>query len=1345
MSLPVVTILHLEDSDLDAELVRDRIEKSGLLVHVERACERRDFIEKLKTGDYDIVLSDYQVPSFNGLDALRLAQEFQPDTPFIFVSGAMGEELAVESLKRGATDYVLKDRLAKLGQTISRALAEARERINRRIADHRAATILESMADGFCTFNKDWAIGFVNSEAERLLGRSRDTLLGSNFWVEFPEAVDSEIERYFCDAVVLQESIEFETHRIRRNHWILVRACPYTDGLSIYFRDITDRKQTAAALEQSEERLQFALKAGRMGTWNLVLDDCKLTASDICKANYGRLPDEPFSYSDLLAAVLDEDRERWQREVEEAIRRATDFTLEYRTRWRDNSIHWIQVRGSCTIDSQGKAVSLSGVSTDITDRKMAEERARGAAAANAKFRTMFEQGTQFAGILSLEGIVIEANRLCLESCGFARDEVIGKYFWECGWWNPSRQLMDSIRQATLGAVEGRHFRDECSYFIADGRERTVDLAISPVTDDSGKTIFVAATGTDITERVRVEKRQRFLTELALATQPMTDPEEVICVTAQMLGDHLGADRCAYAEIENGDVFVITGNYTRDIPSIVGRWSVKSFGSEVMRLMQADLPYVVRDIENDPRLDEDLSAYRVTKIRAAICIPLHKAGQWVAAMAVHQKDVRNWTDDEVTLVQLVVGRCWESLERIRVVRALRESEAQFRQLAETIPNLAWMAHPDGHIFWFNRRWYEFTGTNLESMEGWGWQDVHDPDVLPEVVSRWKESIETGTPFNMVFPLRRFDGEFRPFLTLVHPLRGPDDQIVSWFGTNTEITEQKRAQEELARAAEAEKKRSLLLNRVAQASKSINSVLSVDSIVRILAEESRAIVGSHISVVCHSAGGELTPPLQALSLSEKYASFRRREAPMHFLCRHVCRSNSTLRLTQAEVESQAEWEQFSGQNAELFPLRGWMGVPLIGHGGDNLGLIHLSDKEAGDFTAEDEAILIQLAAIAAVGVENARLYERLREQDRRKDEFLATLAHELRNPLAPIRNGIKVLNLTNSPETSAAARKMMERQVGHMVRLIDDLLDISRITRGKVELRIEQVEISKILDAAIEVSRPLIEAGRHEFLVHVPRQPIVLNADVTRIAQVVSNLLNNAAKYTPQGGRIELIAAREGSDAIIKVKDNGVGISREMLPKIFEMFTQVGRSLDRAQGGLGIGLALVTRLVEMHGGSITGSSPGLGKGSTFIVRLPITSSIELANIEDENHSEISVKSSPQHRVLIVDDNVDSADSLAMLLKFEGHTTATAYNGHAALRTANEFRPNIVFLDIGLPGLSGYEVARRLRQNPLLESMTLIALTGWGTEDDRRQARSAGFDYHLTKPIDPMSVMTLLNQLD
>jgi two-component system CheB/CheR fusion protein len=379
------------------------------------------------------------------------------------------------------------------------------------------------------------------------------------------------------------------------------------------------------------------------------------------------------------------------------------------------------------------------------------------------------------------------------------------------------------------------------------------------------------------------------------------------------------------------------------------------------------------------------------------------------------------------------------------------------------------------------------------------------------------------------------------------------------------------------------------------------------------------------------------------------------------------------------------------------------------------------------------------LRAAAAENAQLATALKEADRRKDEFLAVLAHELRNPLAPVRNAIEILRGAPSPSPRLQwTHDVIDRQVRQLSRLVDDLLDVSRITSGKIELRKERVQLKDAVHIALESCRPMIERCGHELTVRIPREPIWLDADIARIAQVLSNLLNNAAKYTRPGGHIWVTAERSGWQVAIAVRDNGIGIASDMLGNIFEMYRQAAG--DHSQGGLGIGLTLVRRLVELHGGTVEASSEGIGRGSQFVVRLPMAAT-EAAN-DDRVKDEAAAPGKVARRILVVDDNRDAADSLCMLLTSRGHDVRVAYDGLEAVGAAVTFQPDVVLLDIGLPKLSGNDAARRIRE-ARGEGVLLVAVTGWGQEEDRKRAHEAGFDHHLTKPVDPQAIARLIDQ--
>ena len=418
-----------------------------------------------------------------------------------------------------------------------------------------------------------------------------------------------------------------------------------------------------------------------------------------------------------------------------------------------------------------------------------------------------------------------------------------------------------------------------------------------------------------------------------------------------------------------------------------------------------------------------------------------------------------------------------------------------------------------------------------------------------------------------------------------------------------------------------------------------------------------------------------------------------------------------------------------------------TPLVAGDGSVLGVLTTFRPEPGRPSEREMRMADLLTRHAAGYIEQLRLVVALRDADRRKDEFLATLAHELRNPLAPIRNSLHLLRVAGARASAERVHEMLERQVNHMVRLVDDLMEVSRISRGKIDLRREPLDLAAVLRTAVETSKPLIERGRHELRLMLPDEPLPVDGDAVRLAQVFANLLNNAAKYTDDGGRIELAARRDGDSALVTVRDSGIGIAPEQLPRLFEMFSQIDRGAARAQGGLGIGLSLVQRLVQMHGGSVQAASDGLGHGSKFMVRLPLA----LAGTAAAGGPQPAAAAPLQaRRMMVVDDNRDAADSLGMLLGFLGGEVRVEHDGASALAAIDGWQPSVVLLDLGMPGMDGFEVARRIRGKSQHRALTLVALTGWGQEEDRRRTRAGGFDHHLIKPVDINVLQALLASL-
>jgi signal transduction histidine kinase len=442
-------------------------------------------------------------------------------------------------------------------------------------------------------------------------------------------------------------------------------------------------------------------------------------------------------------------------------------------------------------------------------------------------------------------------------------------------------------------------------------------------------------------------------------------------------------------------------------------------------------------------------------------------------------------------------------------------------------------------------------------------------------------------------------------------------------------------------------------------------------------------------------------------------------------------SALRIAEAEQAATSSVElDFSIEHAAVFPLLAR---------GRTLGALLLGFAAARIFGNSQEALVSEFAGRVAIGLDNALLYSRIREADRRKDEFLAMLGHELRNPLAPIRNAVEIMRLSKSAgPVHDEAREVISKEVRHLSRLVDDLLDVSRVTRGKIKLGLVALDLNVLMSSAADSMRPLIASRQQVLEVSPAREPVWVHGDPVRLTQIVVNLVDNAAKFTPDGGRIWMVAKRLGDECELTIADNGIGIACESLPDIFTLFTQGERSLDRRQGGLGVGLALVKNLVELHGGSIRAFSTGVGNGSEFVIRLPLLKAAPVAHESaplDEQRSDVC------HRILVVDDHVGSASTLATLLKMLGHEVEIAHNAQDALVLAGRFRPGIAILDIGLPDMNGYELAARLLQLPETRDSTLVALTGYGQDEDRRRSAQAGFHHHVIKPVERETLLAIL----
>jgi PAS domain S-box-containing protein len=646
-------------------------------------------------------------------------------------------------------------------------------------------------------------------------------------------------------------------------------------------------------------------------------------------------------------------------------------------------------------------------------------------------------------------------------------------------------------------------------------------------------------------------------------------------------------------------------------------------------------------------------------------------------------VRNEEGDVAALEGFIL----DITERKRVEDSLRESEERFRAMSDNLPLIVWVHDAQGRQEFVNRTFCEYFGVTREEMRAERWRVLTHPEDESAYAEEFLRCVREQRDFHATVRVRAADGNWHWIESWGRPRFGPEGEFLGHVGTSLDITERRQTGQRL------------------------------DELVQRL---TKLMDNTPLGVVEWDANFNVT--------------------------------------------------RWSGQAEKMF---GWTSDEIVGRGIDATGLVYDADKHNvaavvrdlldpakpfvtsrnRNITKSGEVIwcewynsvlrdetgrMVAVLSLVLDVTKRERALDALREGDRRKDEFLAVLAHELRNPLAPIRNGLELLRLAKDNSTAAdQARVMMERQVAHMVRLIDDLLDVSRIARGKLELRKQPIDVVEAILSALESSRPLLSAARHEIKIDLPREPLTVEGDLVRLAQVFVNLLNNAARYTAPGGHIAISARNEGDEIVVEVQDDGVGIREEMLERVFEPFVQIE---GQSQGGLGLGLALSRSLVMMHGGSIEAQSSGTGRGTCFTVRLPARTSCEV-------NAAVPRMAGGTHRaarVLVVDDNRDAAQSLGMVLEMLGHEVDTAIDGPSALEVAARRCPQMVVLDIGMAGMNGYEVARRIRGQPALRNTTIVALTGYGQEADRQKSAEAGFDAHLVKPVEPSALEALIEAL-
>lgn len=1058
---------------------------------------------------------------------------------------------------------------------------------------------------------------------------------------------------------------------------------------------------------------------------------------------------EGQSLEAVFPIVNEQTRQPVQNPVEKVLREGVIVGLANHTILvaRDGTERPIDDSAAPIRDGSGRMIGVVLVFRDVTEQRRAEQELR---ASEARKSAILHTALDCIITMDHDGNVVEFNPAAERTFGYSRDQVIGR---ELSLFIIPPALRDRHRTGMAhylatgeGPVLGR--RLELPALRADGTEFPAELAITRIPTD-GPPLFTAYLR-DVSEYKRTEQHRTVRIAVTHALGEAAGPKEGAADLLRAVCDNLGWDLGFYWTVEeNGTALHCVQAWRRPDVAVAG-FEADSFARTFKQgeglpgsVWSTGKPRWLPDVAKEPQFPRAASAANYD-LHSAFACPVTVGDRTLGVIEFFTRRTHEPDADLLETMGTVAGNFGQFLERKAAEERVRRSE---RELADFFENatvgLHWVG-ADGTILRANRAELELLGYSREEYVGRPVADFHaDESTICDILTR----LQAGEELHE-YParLKCKDGTIKDVL-IDSSVLFRDGGFVHTRCFTRDVTERKRAEDALRQSEQ----KALFL---ADASAALASVVDYESTLQKVANLAAPHFADWSAVDVANDDGTLRRLAVAHQDAEKIRLAHELmteyppdpEAPGGAF--------AVLRTGQPEIVAEITDDMLlQGARDERhltlirsLGLRSYICVPLV-VSGNPLGVLTFATAESGRrYTDADLALAVDLAQRAGVAIENTQLYQALRDADRRKDEFLATLAHELRNPLAPIRNALQILKM---PRVDAAtverSREMMERQVHHLVRLVDDLLDVSRVMRGKIELRRERVELATVVARAVETVQPLVDTQGHQLSLGISSESLLLDGDPVRLAQVVGNLLTNAAKYTEANGRIRLTAEREGNEAVLRIRDDGIGIAPNMLPRIFELFVQVDHASTKAQGGLGIGLTLVKNLVQMHNGSVEARSAGLGQGSEFVVRLPIpVQGVEQVHDRGTGQQEQQAPTPSGHRLLIVDDNQDAANSLAMLLKLQGHEVRVAHNGPAALEITKGYTPDVVFLDIGMPGMDGYEVARRMRQQPGLENVVLAALTGWGQKEDRRRTAEAGFNHHLVKPPEPKAVEGVLAEL-
>jgi PAS domain S-box-containing protein len=1098
-------------------------------------------------------------------------------------------------------------------------------------------------------------------------------------------------------------------------------------GVSV---DITERARVEALLRESEERFRTLADHAPVGIFLSAANGEAVFVNRSWCEMAGMRQEEALG-GGWTRALHPEDRDRVLNGWDEAVRGHASSLSEFRFLRPDGSVCWVQGNALRLLDPGGGHSGYIGSCVDITGRRNSAEELALITAESQRKRRLYEgllsATPDLAYVFDRQHRFTYANEALLKTWGKTAEEAVGLTCLELGYEPWHAEMHD--REIDEVIATKQPVRGEVPFHGTGGR-RVYDYILTPVLGADGEVEAIAGTTRDVTERKMVEERAQFLSELSGTLAPLTLEREIIAAAVESVGRRLGSHRCYFIECnpEENRISVKDGWGRDGAQDISGIYPLHDFGgSEWWRRFSAG-DFTVADASVHPLTRDRAEVYNRLGILSYAAQPFKAEGRNTVVLTVTDDRPRSWNAEELALIEHVVARVWPLVQRARSESALRESRRQLRLVSDHVPAL--ISYLDrNEVFRFaNGRYQEWFGLKSGEMKGKPLCELLDGETYKQRAP-YIARVLKGQAVKFEGPTHHRESGWRDMeISYVPDFRGAGD-VRGFYVMALDITERKRTEKLLERQARR-------LRLLWEAAGIILTSEDPDAMLQRVFTKISPVLEADVffNFMVNEAGDALQ--LQSCrGITEAQRAGLDRLEFGQAVCGTVARYRKPMVESVIQESTNPLVELVKG-----FGIRAYACNPLIA-GEELLGTLSFASTTRDHFDPDELEFMQTISHYVTGGYARLRLVENLRAADRRKDEFLATLAHELRNPLAPIRTGLEVMRMAGGrPDTVERVRATMERQVEQLVTLVNDLLDVSRITRGKLQLRTVRAELASIVRSAVEASSPLIEEAGHHLDVSLPDSPVHLEGDPHRLAQVISNLLNNAAKYTDRGGRI-VLEVREGKgEVVVRVTDNGIGIPPAMLDRIFEMFAQIDSASGGAYGGLGIGLTLVKSLVEMHGGSIRAESGGPGKGSTFSFRLPV-----LADAGPDAPAAVPLSESPSHlprrRVLVVDDNAAAATTLALAIEQMGHETRVAGNGREGFELAASFLPDTIFMDLGMPVMDGWEAARALRGEEWGRTMLLVALTGWGQEEDRRKTRDAGFDHHLVKPAHPSAIREIL----